>query len=149
MHDARRAGRYPMPQQTIALMAEAATLEPAVALRRFVENALAPATVAEHPELVDGSWRTGWRAPQPAGWAAQAAAGATFDAFGRLGALAAPALVQHGDRGRRRRLRETPTCSSSGFPDARLELFPGAGHLFFWEAPERFVALGLRVPGGA
>ena len=25
-------------------------------------------------------------------------------------------------------------------PDARLELFAGAGHLFFWEQPERFVA---------
>ena len=25
-------------------------------------------------------------------------------------------------------------------PDARLELFPGTGHLFFWEEPERFVA---------
>jgi len=42
---------HPMPQRTLTLMAEAATLEPAVALRRFVENALAPATVAEHPEL--------------------------------------------------------------------------------------------------
>ena len=37
---------HPMPQATVALMAEAATLEPAVALRRFVENALSPATVA-------------------------------------------------------------------------------------------------------
>ena len=24
-------------------------------------------------------------------------------------------------------------------PDARVELFPGAGHLFFWEQPDRFV----------
>ena len=38
---------HPMPAVTVALMAEAAALEPAVALRRFVENALAPATVAQ------------------------------------------------------------------------------------------------------
>ena len=44
---------HPMPQVTVALMAEAATLEPAVALRRFVENALAPATVEAHPEIVE------------------------------------------------------------------------------------------------
>ena len=25
-------------------------------------------------------------------------------------------------------------------PDARLAEFPGTGHLFFWEQPERFVA---------
>ena len=25
------------------------------------------------------------------------------------------------------------------FPDARVELFPGGGHLFFWEQPDRFV----------
>jgi pimeloyl-ACP methyl ester carboxylesterase len=25
-------------------------------------------------------------------------------------------------------------------PDARLERFPGTGHLFFWEEPERFVS---------
>jgi 3-oxoadipate enol-lactonase len=25
-------------------------------------------------------------------------------------------------------------------PGARLERFPGTGHLFFWEQPERFVA---------
>ena len=32
----------PMPAQTVQLMAEAPTLEPLVALRKFVENALAP-----------------------------------------------------------------------------------------------------------
>ena len=26
-------------------------------------------------------------------------------------------------------------------PDARVELFPGGGHLFFWEQPERFVGV--------
>ena len=44
---------HPMPQTTIALLAEAATLDPVVALRRFVETALSPKAVAERPEIVD------------------------------------------------------------------------------------------------
>ena len=131
---------HPMPQQTLTLMAEAAKLEPAVALRRFVENALAPATVAEHPGLVDRIMAHRLEtAQQPAAWAAQAAAGATFDAYGRLGALAAPALVQHGDEDVVVDPRNADLLVEL-LPDARLERFPGTGHLFFWEAPERFVS---------
>jgi pimeloyl-ACP methyl ester carboxylesterase len=28
---------------------------------------------------------------------------------------------------------------ASRIPDSRVELFPGGGHLFFWEQPDRFV----------
>ena len=131
---------HPMPQQTLTLMAEAAKLEPAVALRRFVENALAPATVAAHPGLVDRIMAHRLEtAQQQAAWAAQAAAGATFDAYGRLGALAAPALVQHGDADVVVDPRNADLLVEL-LPDARLERFPGTGHLFFWEASERFVS---------
>jgi pimeloyl-ACP methyl ester carboxylesterase len=130
---------HPMPQVTVALMTEAATLEPAVALRRFVENALAPATVAVHPELVDRimAHRLG-TAQAPAAWAAQASAGVTFDAYDRLESLASPTLVQHGDE-------DVVVDPRNGdlllelVPGARIDRFPGTGHLFFWEAPERFV----------
>ena len=131
---------HPMPQVTVALMAEASTLEPAVALRRFVENALAPASVAAHPELVDRIMAHRLAtAQQPAAWAAQASAGATFDAYDRLGALAAPTLVQHGGED----VVVDPQNADllvELLPDARIEPFPGTGHLFFWEEPERFVA---------
>jgi pimeloyl-ACP methyl ester carboxylesterase len=131
---------HPMPQRTVALMAEAATLEPALALRRFVENALAPATVTGHPELVDRIMAHRLAtAQQPAAWAAQAAAGATFDAFDRLGALAAPALVQHGDEDVVVDPRNADLLVEL-LPNAHLERLPGTGHLFFWEAPERFVS---------
>ena len=129
-----------MPQVTVELLAEAAALEPAVALRRFVENALAPATVRERPELVERIMKHRLaRAQHAAAWAAQAAAGATFDAFDRLGALLAPTLVQHGDEDV---VVDTGNADLlvSLLPDARLERFPGAGHLFFWEEPERFVS---------
>jgi pimeloyl-ACP methyl ester carboxylesterase len=131
---------HAMPQATIALMAEAATLEPAVALRRFVENALAPATVAARPALVDTIMAHRLAtAQQPVAWAAQAAAGATFDAYDRLGALEAPTLVQHGEADVVVDPRNADLLVAL-LPEARLERFPGAGHLFFWEQPERFVA---------
>jgi len=131
---------HPMPQVTVALMAEAATLEPAVALRRFVENALAPATVEAHPEIVEQIMAHRLAtAQQPAAWAAQASAGATFDAYDRLGALAAPTLVQHGDEDVVVDPRNADLLVEL-LPDARLERVPGTGHLFFWEAPEQFVS---------
>lgn len=131
---------HPMPQVTVTLMTEAATLEPAVALRRFVENALAPATVAAHPELVDRIMAHRLATAQhPAAWAAQAAAGATFDAYDRLGALTAPTLVQHGDADVVVDPRNADLLVEL-LPDARLERIAGTGHLFFWEAPERFVS---------
>ncbi len=130
---------HPMPQATLTLLAEAATLEPLVALRRFVENALSPSAVAERPELVDRilAHRVA-TAQEPAAWAAQAAAGAAFDAFDRLGALAAPTLVQHGSE-------DVVVDPRNGellvelLPHARLDVFPGTGHLYFWEEPARFV----------
>ena len=77
--------------------------------------------------------------PDPAGWAAQAAAGAAFDAFDRLGAIAAPTLVLHGTADSVVDVRNADLLAER-IPDAQLELFPGTGHLFFWEQPERFVA---------
>jgi 3-oxoadipate enol-lactonase len=131
---------HPMPRQTVALIAEAATLAPEVALRRFVENALSPATVAGHPELVDRIMAHRLATAQhPTAWAAQASAEAAFDAYDRLGALAAPTLVQHGDED----VVVDPQSADllvDLLPDARIERFPGGGHLFFWEAPERFVS---------
>ena len=135
-----RASDHAMPQVTVALMAEAATLEPAVALRRFVENALAPATVAAHPELVDRIMAHRLAtAQQPAAWAAQASAGAVFDAYDRLGAVVATTLVQHGDEDVVVDPRNADLLVEL-LPDVRLERYPSTGHLFFWEAPEQFVS---------
>src|SRR5439155_1718958 len=76
------ADAYPLPERTLALIAEAPTLPQDVALRRFVENALAPGAPQE---LIDRiAVHRLASPPDPAGWAAQAAAGASFDAFGRL-----------------------------------------------------------------
>ena len=127
------AGAVPMPAQTVALMQEAATLAPEVAMRRFVENALARNADAS---LVDDLYeRRVANPPDPIGWQGQAAAGMGFD--GSLLEIAAPTLILHGtedavvDPGNAALLAER-------IPGARVELFSGCGHLFFWEQPERF-----------
>jgi pimeloyl-ACP methyl ester carboxylesterase len=123
-----------MPAQTLALMQEAATLAPDVALRRFVENALAPN--ADESLVADLFDRRVANPPDPIGWQGQAAAGMSFDGSG-LG-IRAPTLILHGtedavvDPGNAALLAER-------IPGARVELFSGCGHLFFWEQPERFV----------
>ena len=126
-------GAVAMPAQTVALMQEAATLAPEVAMRRFVENALAPNA---DEALVDDLYaRRVANPPDPIGWQGQAAAGMGFD--GSRLQIATPTLILHGtedavvDPGNAALLAER-------IPGARVELFSGCGHLFFWEQPERF-----------
>jgi pimeloyl-ACP methyl ester carboxylesterase len=130
------AGAYPLPQQTLALMAEAGSLPPEVALRRFVENALAPGS-----RLVDAvfAYRE-QHPPDPAGWAAQAAAGAAWDADGRLARIAAPTLVVAGAVDAVVDPRNARLLADA-IPGARLELVDGVGHLPFWERAGEFAAL--------
>ena len=136
------AKAFPLPQQTLALMAEAAALPPEVALRRFVENALAPGS-----SFVDEVFAYRQRhPPDPAGWAAQAAAGATWDADGRLAQISAPTLVVAGTADAVVDPRNARLLADA-IPNARLELIDGAGHLPFWERAEEFAALVERFLG--
>jgi len=130
------AAAYPLPQQTLALMAEAASLPPEVALRRFVENALAPGSALVDEVLAYRQQHP----PDPAGWAAQAAAGSAWDADGRLARIAAPTLVVAGTADAVVDPRNAQLLADA-IPDARLELIEGAGHLLFWECAEEFAEL--------
>ena len=132
------ANAAPMPAQTVQLMAEAPTLEPLVALRTFIENALAP---DPPPAMVERILAYRIETAQPSSaWLSQASAGAAFDAWDRLPTLAPPALVVHGtadvvvDPANAQLLAER-------IPDVQVELFPGCGHLLFWEQPDRFVGV--------
>jgi 3-oxoadipate enol-lactonase len=129
---------HPMPAQTVRLIAEAPKLAPDVALRRFVENALSPTV---RPALVEEIMALRLaNPPHQAGWKAQAAAGATFDRLTKLEEIEAPTLVLHGTADAVVDCRNSELLAQR-IPGARLELFPGCGHLFFWEEPERFVRL--------
>ena len=130
------AGAFPLPQRTLALMAEAPSLAPEVALRRFVENALADDAPEE---LVDRIYaRRLASPPDPAGWQAQAAAGAGFDALDRIGGIGARTLILHGTDDSVVDSRNAALLAER-IPDARVRLFEGRGHLFFWEDPDGFV----------
>ena len=126
----------PMPEVTVQLFAEAQTLAPEVALRRFVENAL-----GEDPPagLVDELFaRRVANPPDPAGWQAQAAAGIGFQ--GVEGQIAAPTLVLGGTADNVVDHRNAEVLARR-IPGARVELLAGAGHLFFWEQPDESVRI--------
>ena len=122
---------FPMPQRTVELMQARATL------REYVQNALEP---DPRPELVDRILAHRERTAQGfEPWAAQAAAGATFDAHDRLGSLTAPTLVQHGDGD----VVVDPGNAgllAAAIRGARTSMYAGCGHLFMWQEPERFVS---------
>ena len=121
----------PMPDVTVQLFAEAPTLAPDVALRRFVVNALG----ADPPdELVEELYRRRVaNPPDPAGWQSQAAAGLGFQ--GVDGAITAPTLVLTGTEDNVVDPRNADVVAAR-IPGARVERLAGAGHLFFWEQPD-------------
>jgi pimeloyl-ACP methyl ester carboxylesterase len=125
-----------MPKQTVRLMQEAPSLPAEVALRRFIENAFGPTPDQEQVErIMKHRLRT---AQAPAAWAAQAAAGAAFDVWERVPEISMPTLVLTGLEDNVVDPRNSELLAER-IPGAQLETFPGSGHLFFWEQPERFV----------
>lgn len=126
------AGAHPTPQETVDLVAAAAEMEPAQALRAFVENALSRGAPAE---LVEAIYRRRLaNPPHPEGWKAQTAAGFSYNGGGRAGEITAPTLILHGEEDRVVDNRNAELLASL-IPDGRAEVVDG-GHLFFWETPE-------------
>jgi 3-oxoadipate enol-lactonase len=130
---------FPMPERTVRLLTESLGMAREQALRLFVENALAPETVRSRPEIVERIIAHRLASPQsiPA-WQAQATAGATFDAADRVASIAAPTLVLQGTEDEVVDPRNGDLLAEL-IPGTRLERFEGAGHVFFWEQPQRFV----------
>ncbi len=127
---------FPLPGVTARLFAEAPTLAPEVALRRFVENALGPeAQTSLVDELVR---RRTANPPDPAGWQSQAAAGMTF--AGVDAPIAQDTLIVTGTADNVVDVRNSDVLAAR-IPGARVEKLEGLGHLFFWEAPDRFVRI--------
>ncbi len=121
---------HPMPAQTVDLMLRRAELH------EYVANALEP---DPRPELVERILAHRLAEAQPyEAWAAQAAAGMTFDGYERARSIGAPTLVLHGDGDVVVDPRNGELLTEL-IPDARLSIFPGGSHVFFWQEPERFV----------
>ena len=126
----------PMPDVTLRLFAEAPSLPPEVALRRFVENALGTNPPAE---LVDELFaRRMANPPDPAGWQAQAGAGMGFQ--GVEAEITAPTLILAGTADNVVDYRNADLLAAR-IPGSRVELLEGCGHLFFWERPDECVRI--------
>jgi 3-oxoadipate enol-lactonase len=125
---------YPLPAATAALLDGRRE----GSLRERVATALAPgAPEALVDRLVAHRER---EAQDPVAWRAQAAASAAFDAFERLPGTAVPTLVLHGEADAVVDPRNAELLAQR-IPGAGAVLVPDAGHLLFWEQPERFVSL--------
>ncbi len=132
------AGAFPMPERTVALFAQAQTLDPLDALRRFVVNSLSSRARKQLVEDVF-AYRVA-HPPDADGWQAQLAAGTSHDALARIGNLRMPTLVVHGTEDHVVDHRNALLLAER-IPGARLELVEGAGHLLFWEDAERIGSL--------
>jgi pimeloyl-ACP methyl ester carboxylesterase len=130
---------YPMPGPSTRLLALTGSLPPDVALRRHVENALSPETVANRPRLVDRLVAHERAHPYDhAAWSAQAAAGARYSGRLRQSRIRARTLILHGDADAVVDPRNAKLLAER-IPGSHLVVLPNLGHLFFWEDPDAFV----------
>jgi 3-oxoadipate enol-lactonase len=128
---------YPLPAASLRLIAATAGMPAAAALRRYTENALSASTVQDHPEIVDRLIGLQGSQPiDPKTLSAQAAAGARYAGL-RQARICAPTLILHGSADTIVDPRNG-TLLASRIPAARLVVFPGLGHLLFWENPHGF-----------
>ncbi|NND02689.1 MAG: alpha/beta fold hydrolase, partial [Acidimicrobiia bacterium] len=126
------AGAHPMPQATVDLLGQTASMDPVDALRLLVENAL---SADASSDVVDEIMRHRVEEPQdPAGWQSQAAAGLTYDGAGRAASIRAETLIMHGQEDNVVDYRNADVLGEL-INNSRVRIVPG-GHLFFWEYPE-------------
>ncbi|MBM3470764.1 MAG: alpha/beta fold hydrolase [Armatimonadetes bacterium] len=127
----------PIPQEAVDIMVNR-TGDPRTDLLRSLELMTAEAYRAACPDAIEAhiAWRL--EHPQPLyAYHRQLGAAAAHDAADRLRAIRAPTLVCHGTGD-----RVVPSANAAlladGIPHARLHLFEGSSHLFFWEQAAEF-----------
>jgi len=140
LHDAalaRLRGRLPDAWARLAALDPAALVEPDVEAHSAYARAYYPAWFA------DDELATMFAPPRSASVAGAAVAARLrrdgYDWRDRLRALSVPSLVVHGAQDVLPVTQSRRTVSL--LPHARLEVVPDAGHLPFWEAPDRFFPL--------
>ncbi len=129
---------YPMPAATMRLIGTTTDGTAEAAVRRHTQNALSARTVQERPELVDQLVKIqGSRPADPGILSAQASAGARYAGHLRQVRIRARTLIVHGYADTVVDPRNARLLAGR-IPDARLVIFPGLGHLLFWEDPDGF-----------
>jgi 3-oxoadipate enol-lactonase len=131
----------PMPLGTTYLLATAPFLTDKARLRQFVNNALGPSTLRRRPEIARRLAAAKLAHPQSeAAWRAQMAAGMLFNPLGRQRDITQPTLIVQGTADRVVDPGNADVLAHL-FPNARMELLDGAGHLPYWEQPRRFARI--------
>jgi len=125
---------WPWPEATARLLAGDTNGD----VRSLVAEALGPGTEeAVLDQILELRART---AQPPQAWRAQAAASLGFDAYERLGQIAAPTLVVHGDADAVVDHRNAALLAER-IPGAHAELIAGGGHLLPWDRPQPLARL--------
>lgn len=127
----------PIPQDAVSVLVNR-TGDPRTDLLRSFELMSTEGFRTANPELVEAhiAWRLAH--PQPLfAYNRQLAAAVAHDAGYRLSAIQARTLICHGTAD-----RIVPSANAAllaeGIPHARLHLFEGSSHLFFWEKAAEF-----------
>jgi 3-oxoadipate enol-lactonase len=129
---------YPLPGPSGRLLATAPVLRRETAMRRKVENMTSAASRAARPQLMSRmSEYLRTRRHHPRVVRRQMAAGAAYLGALRQRRIRAETLVLHGSADTVADPRNARLLKAQ-IPGARLVTFEGAGHLLFWEHPERF-----------
>ena len=132
---------HPMPARSVEAFGRFPTMSREEGLRLLVENSLGDRGVRDLPELVDEIYAYRLEhAPPVEAWQAQAYAGATFDSYDRIGAIAVPTLVLQGGDDNVVDPRNAELLAEL-IPGARIEIVPERGHLMVWEDSERVAEL--------
>jgi pimeloyl-ACP methyl ester carboxylesterase len=132
---------HPMPARSVEAFGRFPTMSREEGLRLLVENSLGARGVRDLPELVDEIYAYRLEhAPPVEAWQAQAYAGATFDSYDRIGAIAVPTLVLQGGDDNVVDPRNAELLAEL-IPGARIEIVPERGHLMVWEDSGRVAEL--------
>jgi pimeloyl-ACP methyl ester carboxylesterase len=129
---------YPLPAASARLLMMSPVLSRKRALRRKVANMMSRESIRSQPALV-GRMSDYLRSLRhhPRTGKQQMAAGATYVGGLRQRRIEAETLVLHGSTDTVADPRNARLLVSQ-IPSAELVVFPNAGHLLFWEHPERF-----------
>jgi len=121
-----------IPPDTLAALMHRSG-DPERDLRAFLPIQLATDYLETHAAEVEDyvAWRIAHAQPLPA-YQRQLAAAVGHNTEARLGRLRMPVLILHGARDRVVPV-ENAHLMAAKLPQARLHIFPDAGHLFLWE----------------
>jgi pimeloyl-ACP methyl ester carboxylesterase len=132
---------FPLPARSGRLLVLDPVLPRRNAVRRHVRNMVSRDSIAARPQLVEQmSAYLEARRNAPRTGRQQMLAGATYVGGLRQHRISATTLVLHGTSDTVADPRNAGVLAAQ-IPNAEVVMFPDAGHLLFWESPERFCSV--------